>query len=423
MALLWAPPYQTVINSNTESPALISGAALYFYVAGTTTQLTVYSDSDLETPHAWPVEADSSGRFPPIYMPVGDYKVVLKDDVGGTTLWTADNVPGTAAEAADLTSAIPDTPVLSKVADYTIAASDAGSVVNCNPTGAAFTVTLLSAVTAGDGFRITIRHVGTANQVKLVTSSTQTISSPSTGNTKTSLSLTGYGESVTFVSDGANWHIDTRVDPLIDTTTGVIRIVDRITGAPGSPVAGDRYIVTSAYSTYSIGDIVEFTGQTSTYNKYTPPADCGWLAYVQDEDETYQYQTSAWSQLITNPATQAEQETGTSVAKAVTPGRQQFHPSAAKTWATFDSAGSASSSYNLTSITDTGTGNLTANIGTDFSSANWTPSIAGHFGGSFAALFIHVATKAAGTLQFLSNNSSPSGQDITNYNFAGFGDQ
>jgi hypothetical protein len=422
MALLWAPPYQTVINSNTESPALISGAALYFYEAGTTTQLTVYSDSDLETPHSWPVEADSSGRFPPIYLPVGDYKVVLKDDVGGTTLWTADDVPGTPAEAADLTSARPSTPVLSKVADYTIQASDIGSIVNCNPTGASFTITLLSAVTAGDGFPITIRHVGTANQVKLVTSSTQTISSPSTGSTKTSLSLTGYGESVTFVSDGANWHIDTRVDPLIDTTTGVIRIVDRITGAPGSPVAGGRYIVTSAYSTFSVGDIVEFTGQTSTYNKYTPPADCGWLAYVQDEDETYQYQTSAWSQLITNPASQAEQETGTSVLKAVTPGRQHYHPSAVKTWGAFSAAGTIAASFNTTSITDTGTGNLTVNIGTDFSSANYGANVS-HVQGSFAALHSFIGSKGAGTLQILSNNSSATGQDMTEYNYAAYGDQ
>lgn len=60
MSLLWSPPYQQVFNSNTEEPEALAAAELYFYQAGTLSNLTVYQDNDLETPHSQPVEADSA---------------------------------------------------------------------------------------------------------------------------------------------------------------------------------------------------------------------------------------------------------------------------------------------------------------------------------------------------------------------------
>ena len=68
-------------------------------------------------------------------------------------------------------------------------------------------------------------------------------------------------------------------------------------------------------------------------------------------------------------ATQAEMETGTDVTVMVTPGRQQFHESAIKGWVNFDEAAAVDSSFNVSSITDTGVGNWTVNWLTDFSSA------------------------------------------------------
>jgi hypothetical protein len=73
-------------------------------------------------------------------------------------------------------------------------------------------------------------------------------------------------------------------------------------------------------------------------------------------------------------ATQAEQETATDVVRAVSPGRQHFHPSAAKFWAYVTvSAGTPTlaASYNVTGIVDDAPGVLTVTIATDFSSANW----------------------------------------------------
>lgn len=74
---------------NTGAP--INGAELYTYAAGTTTPVTTYSDSALMSAQAFPVESTSDGFFPQIYVPAGQYKVVVKD-ADGVTLFTADNI-------------------------------------------------------------------------------------------------------------------------------------------------------------------------------------------------------------------------------------------------------------------------------------------------------------------------------------------
>lgn len=74
----------------------------------------------------------------------------------------------------------------------------------------------------------------------------------------------------------------------------------------------------------------------------------------------------------TAAATQAEQEAGSSTSVYVSPGRQQFHPSASKMWASF--AGNSTtilSSYNVTSLTNNATGDTTVNYTTNFSSVNY----------------------------------------------------
>ena len=128
----------------------------------------------------------------------------------------------------------------------------------------------------------------------------------------------------------------------------------------------------------------------------------------------------------TQPATQAEQETGTSVITTVTPGRQNFHPSAAKAWVKFNSAGAVAASYNITDITDNGAGSWTINIATDFSTANYCGV---GFGGTLATGLISYAlatSAAAGSFQLISKNTAntPTDPDSPNEIYAAFfGDQ
>jgi hypothetical protein len=69
-------------------------------------------------------------------------------------------------------------------------------------------------------------------------------------------------------------------------------------------------------------------------------------------------------------ATQSDQETATSTAVAVTPGRQHFHPLSPKAWATFvGSSGSVVASSGVTSVSRGGAGTYTVTFSTAFSSA------------------------------------------------------
>lgn len=79
-------------------------------------------------------------------------------------------------------------------------------------------------------------------------------------------------------------------------------------------------------------------------------------------------------------ATQVQMEAASSTTAFVSPGRQQFHPSAAKAWGTYDQSSTvatlASPSYGLSSITDGATGICTINWSTSFSTAVY--SLHGH---------------------------------------------
>lgn len=78
--------------------AIESGALLYVYTAGTTTPVTTYQDAALTTAHAFPVVADSSGRFAEIYVAAGNYKLDLRDAEGSSLPgYPRDNISLTAS--------------------------------------------------------------------------------------------------------------------------------------------------------------------------------------------------------------------------------------------------------------------------------------------------------------------------------------
>lgn len=70
-------------------------------------------------------------------------------------------------------------------------------------------------------------------------------------------------------------------------------------------------------------------------------------------------------------ASQADMEAGSSLIVMVTPGRQQFHPSAAKFWVKHKPGAVNSASYNISGVADTSAGIAVETIATDFSSVEW----------------------------------------------------
>jgi hypothetical protein len=121
-------------------------------------------------------------------------------------------------------------------------------------------------------------------------------------------------------------------------------------------------------------------------------------------------------------ATQANQETATSTTTIVTPGRQQFHPSAAKAWIQCNNNGAIAGSYNVASIADTGTGVVTVTLTTAFSSTNYSAIGSNDCGGG--GLFAGASITSASVYRLLSMNTvTQSAQDSGIYFSVAFGDQ
>jgi len=124
-------------------------------------------------------------------------------------------------------------------------------------------------------------------------------------------------------------------------------------------------------------------------------------------------------------AIQSEQETGTDVVRAVTPGRQHFHLSACKCFGFTTGGGTPvlhANSYNMTSITDTATGRLTVTIATDFSSANWIGVLTCGCATN-ANRMTSTVTKAAGSVILEASSAATTLADPgTGWDWAFFGD-
>src|SRR3990167_4199492 len=170
---IFPPGFQVMNSAGTPQ----SGAVLRFYAntpAGATR--TVYSDLGLSTSLGVTVTTNSAGRPAAsggagaevvIYTGTTPYAVTAETSAA-VALWSFSNVIGALDTSSFLTgTVVASHPVITKTTDYTIVDGNDGYVVNANPTGGAFTLTLPSAVTVGDGWSITIRHSGTANQVKI----------------------------------------------------------------------------------------------------------------------------------------------------------------------------------------------------------------------------------------------------------------
>lgn len=117
MPLRWAASRRIEFDNDGERAA---GAIAYFWLAGTTTPFTVYSDAALTTPHdqddagalAGTSKADANGRWPEVWIPFST--TAYRERVvtaGGTQLWDTDSITRTdpVEEAA---STVDDTQLL-----------------------------------------------------------------------------------------------------------------------------------------------------------------------------------------------------------------------------------------------------------------------------------------------------------------------
>lgn len=80
------------IRELDNNGAPLSGAKLYTWAAGTTTDLATYTDSTGVTPLSNPVIADAEGFYPQIWVTTAAYKLESRKSDGTSVLWTKDNV-------------------------------------------------------------------------------------------------------------------------------------------------------------------------------------------------------------------------------------------------------------------------------------------------------------------------------------------
>jgi|GEM_PF-997781 len=435
--LVWAPGVR-LLGPDGKT---LAGGRIEFYHAGTTSPYTVYADADLTVALGTVVYLDSGG-YPianqsdstkvHVYVGIEPYKVVIKD-ADGVTVVTADNVRGALDTDSILRALtiIAETDVETLTEGRTLTSDDLQiPLKNCNTTGGSFTVTLPDAVTLSPGARLGIRMAGTANAVAIAAQGGQTISRG--GVVGTTFSLSRLGETVWLVNDGGNWLVDSYVPPLFNTV-GVITVAARMSTPPPSPAPGARYIIagspTGAWTSYAQHDIVEADG-TGGWIRYTPAEDCGWIAYVASEDTYYFFIGTAWTALPASDskpgfiqlATRSEMQAATDQSRAVTPGRQHFHPAHPKAWGYVTVAGGVPTlvaSHNVAGITDTGTGRLTVTLDDRFAGANYC--IVATLGG---ARFAWIISQSAGSF-ILGSMEADSGYDEldpVSYHFACFGE-
>lgn len=115
-----------------------------------------------------------------------------------------------------------------------VVAGDRHKILLCDATSAAFTLTLLAAATAADGFTLTIvKTDATAHAVTLDGNASETIGGATT------FALSGQGDAATLVCDGSNWNFQgnkttpSAVASASTTAQGIIEIAtsaETITG-------------------------------------------------------------------------------------------------------------------------------------------------------------------------------------------------
>lgn len=282
----------SVLDRVTNSDGTpVSEGTVEFYLAGTSTPLTVYSDYGLTSSLGTTVSLNSAG-YPvsgggsvvSVYTGTSAYKIIVKDADGVTISdLSRDNIKGAPEIPATNETALPEVPVVVKTAAYTVVDADQGKLIVLNCTGGSFLATLPSAVTVGDGWSVGFLMGGTANTTGFKTTAGETITIR--GKDLTSVPMATKGDVIWVTSDGANWRAQSVSSGAVAGLNTII-VTDRLTAPPTSPSGGAVYLIngtpTGAWATLALAeDQIAIADGNGSWTAYTPSA--GWRAWIVDE--------------------------------------------------------------------------------------------------------------------------------------------
>lgn len=118
-------PGDAILRALDANGEPVAGALLRVYIANTTTPVTTYSDRLLTTPQAFPVVADSSGVFPPVYAVSGNLKLSMQTPAGvelpGFPVDNVQNDPGNGLDFAFLSPTVSTFTADGTVGPFTLA--------------------------------------------------------------------------------------------------------------------------------------------------------------------------------------------------------------------------------------------------------------------------------------------------------------
>ncbi len=287
-SVLVFPPGFRVTDAN-DNP--VNNAKIKFREAGPGATKTVHSDQNLTVAlghtvrtraDGQPVVSEGSSTTVLIYVGPDPYHIEIADANDAIVVPAKDNVKG-AAVLSPAAPSITPLPVITTGSPLTLDATHKGKLINANGN----TLTFSDATVLGDNWHVYVRC--SAGQVILSAASGISFE----GQSFTLRALLP-GEGMHIACDGTAFRVISHTAPLLASQgPSVIQIADRVNAAPGAPTPGARYIVTANFSSFTTHQIIEYNG--TGFNAYTPPTDCGWVAYVQDEDRYYAFINTTWS--------------------------------------------------------------------------------------------------------------------------------
>lgn len=248
---------------NILGTAGLREGSVQFYEIGTTTPKNTWSDADLSTLNANPLNIDGAGRFPDDVFLDGEYTVVLKDGLNGTgaTVWTRDVIGGDSAGTSIPTPTIGY--VLSSADGVTTVWVDPDTFLP-DPTGQ----TGKALVSTGAGY--TFQAFPEAPELDIVVSNGSQRVGDGVDATK---SLTQYGTDSAAAS-GTTSTTKAVVFTTLYSTTPAVVVTPTSSSQPGGPVVTELTAVSTTGFTVKF-DIAEgSSGGSSVVN----PVPFNWIA-------------------------------------------------------------------------------------------------------------------------------------------------